>query len=262
MSGLQRIYRPNRLAYPGIAPGFDPAHVAMSGGGPCRLSAFASGTNFFNILNGAKGTTAGTNLTSGIDIIGPQVTFPASSATLTFPKTATDANLTLAVIINNIVFFGHDTIIEDSPSGWDLRATNTTFQVRNGAGSEVNSGIPLVSPCFYAVSFSAAAINFLVVNLVTGQVQTATAAGTTPVPNGPGSGIFIGTFDNGGGQFLGKISHVMCVANFLSLSQLLQWAADPFSFWYPRTVSDLIFSSLNAPAAAGPAQVLHPQIWM
>ena len=95
---------------------------------------------------------------------------------------------------------------------------------------------------FYAVSATSGSQNGVVVNLATGQTVNGTNNVTlTPIAStswtigsnygGIGVGVWFGP------QMMGR--------KFLSLQQLMAWAADPWSFWYPSTIYDL---TTQAPA--------------
>lgn len=48
-------------------------------------------------------------------------------------------------------------------------------------------------------------------------------------------------------EFNGFIAAAMVGADYLAIPQLLQWAENPWAFWYPPAVQNLIFNSLVTP---------------
>src|SRR6202035_4103802 len=105
-----------------------------------------------------------------------------------------------------------------------------------------------------------------VTNLKTGSTRTASVAcGTT---NGTSNGIFV--VGNGpaltiaSATSLATVSAIMYSSALLAPTQLLAWASDPWSFWYPPTQQQVLFSSLSPATAPIPASnpTLMSQCWM
>lgn len=265
MSGIQRIYRRNPLAFPGGRnPGFDPSHIAAAGIAPGHgLSAIASGANMLNLLTAAKGTINGTvtakvvgNLgqTAGLNNAGSQLTFPAQS-------TATDISGTIAIIFQtpnafttnqwfatNIINGGFHL----TPNG--AGATTQAEFVFGGTGvttlqSTFPNPIAQNIPYFLAASASstqaagasATVVNFLLLNLLTGQVQTSTATAAKLTPAAASGTITICQ----SAALMGQVAAAMFAPSFMSLPALLQWAQSPWDFWYPPTVENAIFGALG-----------------
>jgi hypothetical protein len=94
-------------------------------------------------------------------------------------------------------------------------------------------------PYFLAVSNAGASnvCTMIGVNLLTGVMQTYTAAGATTDNAPSGGGFTIGnryTPTGGANTFAGLISAVAFTDKYMPLLALVQWGADPWSFWYPR----------------------------
>jgi hypothetical protein len=121
-----------------------------------------------------------------------------------------------------------------------------------GVSVDVDSGITISAgtPYFVAMSSSSTLSQtfFVVVNLSTGKIQTASTS--TLVNFGNCDQLYlIGNRQAAQLQCTGGIAAVMSTRKFNSLSTLMQWATDPWSFWYPRNI-DLTQSQIGAAAAA------------
>jgi hypothetical protein len=109
-------------------------------------------------------------------------------------------------------------------------------------------GITLVAgnPYFIAASTSSAAnvTNAIVLNLNTGKIQTGSTTSSTP--NAGNGGVQI--LPNTAGQ---SFSMAACMVSgaFLRAPALRQWAANPWSFWYPHKFD--LTMMLNAPSGGG-----------
>lgn len=231
-----------QLAFPaGVAPGFDPTHIAGAG---VRFSGIALAGNFINLLNGARGAITGSP-TGAIDgVIGPATNYPTAGSTAqsTFSGNAAtnDTSSTIAAIVR-------------------FPATGATFQgiFANGSNAAgINLGLKtpgalvqltmfgvvardsaiVISPnipYFIAASQNGSTIiNYVAARLDNGVVVTSTSASGTPTaPNGT---FVIGNGPAGSTPASGNIAAVMYSNKYTSMQQLLAWAADPWSFWYPR----------------------------
>lgn len=248
----------NPLVYPGGAsPGFDQNHLANQAAVPTLLSAVATaGGNFVNVLSGRVGTLTGS--LGGIKgLIGPHSYATAAGDKVAFSlfPTSLFKCVTLACIIIPEVITGFHGYVGTSSanSGWRLQTGvgggGATFVLTAGGVADVSSGINLVSgvPYFLAASADISVANFVVADLSTGRVTTATATSATGTAGN-------GTALAGAASFGPGAAEVACVmaacgtgtAGRLSRAQLAAWAAEPWSFWYPRRAVNQI-----AGAAAG-----------
>lgn len=235
------LKRPSPFAFPGGNPGFDPNHVASSN---VRFSAVAAGASFRSLLNGAGGTPTGT--VAALDgAIGPCVTFrDSTSDAVNFSGTAQalPSSCTMAAIFNVAFTNSFNGIVSTGNGSWCL-CQRGNFEIFNG-NTEVSSGIGVGNgPTLFIGSANASTVNFLVKRLDTGTVITASIAGSAAT--GTEGNYSIGNF-TGGNAFSGSIATAMYAANFMSLPQMLQWAQDPWGFWYPRTFD--ISMLLTAPS--------------
>jgi hypothetical protein len=232
--------RPNSreaLAYPaGTRPSVDPKHIASAG---LRFSGVAQGANFLSLTQGRLGTRAGSPSFAIDGVIGPAFNAIATTDASSFSgqSTANDATVTLAVILRFNALGATQTILGTSSAnnGWRIYATaGSTLAFVAGGVAVQDSGISISAgvPYLFIVSINASVANYLVRNLHTGKVVTASSASASPAaPNGT---YLIGT--NSFSECANaKIAAVMISARYMSLWQMRQWAADPWLFWYPRT---------------------------
>lgn len=256
MAQLQPFFRRNRFAFPAGNPGFDPMHLAaqelVQGFG---VSAIATGSNFTSLLSGQPFTPSGTGLQNTIrGDFGPcaGVSGAASSGVyqLTGQSTATPSGQTVAAIFITANTNGGNVFAVGSSSTILKVGNSNILRPQFGGAIQTFSvgNLPANVPVFYAASFKPATSCCLVcVRLDTGQIvgqgsiSTATAAGAVGT-------IFAGNTSVGNQSMNGYIAALMFAPIFLSLQQLLMWAADPWGFWYPSIMSQLLVGGTAAAA--------------
>jgi len=235
---LIRVSR-NPLAYPcGVAPGFDPTHPAAPG---CVFSGVSDGGNFINILTGIIGALTATPTVNIDGAIGASTRYTAATDKSTFtiagpgsPTGATIASIFRLDSINN----ANQICIFDS-SNSSLRSHLTTALLEVAINTTANaSNITLVAgvPYFAAASFkNASTLNFVATNLATGQISSQSRTTASSLSTTAATSLTIGNNVATGVPLKGILAADMWAYNtFLSLSQLLAWASDPWSFWYPE----------------------------
>jgi hypothetical protein len=247
--------RENKLRYPsGYAPWFDPTHPAAKGVAPLNgLSAIAgpAGT-FIDILTEHTGvTTSGAGLPpykiSGR--VGPSLDFnPANFDAITKFTGNSTANVpgcTYGIIVD----YGTGTINTSGDQG--LVGCNTATPnyfmwshfgfLRQIGGGGINAsgpmGLATGGAFFMAIStgLTGSKTNFCTTNLLTGQIQVESDTGNFGASVASDGTYFVGNLSSINKETLGKISCAMYAPNYLSLAHLAQWAADPWSFWYPAS---------------------------
>ncbi len=231
----------NPLAFPvGAVPGFDPSHVASPS---IKFSAISVAGGFINIVPGFASLMPSTiNGTVGqtIDgVIGRGKT-PGTTNNFVFTSGAAAQSVfnTMAAIIrtgasDNAGIFTNTGI---SASAQILSVfSGNLFFTDNNAG-DVNSTIPLAAntPYFVVASKNGNASNyyFLALNLNTGVIATSVVNLGLAGVSGQ-SGYTIGEEYEFSTFYQGTIAAVMHAAAAMSPQQMLAWAADPWSFWYP-----------------------------
>lgn len=238
----------NQLAYPGglRKPGFDRTHPAA--GSNMRYSGIAApGGAFINLLDGTVSTPTGGALSTVIaPIIGKGVSETVSTRYNSIANVYSDSPtaVTMAVIFMptgsvasfNSVIFSTKTGSVSGNAALAVAANTRLFSFYNNGSVVSPTGAPaLVSnvPYFLLVSWAASgAYSWAVVNLNTGQRWS----------GNPTSGLstIVGTSSWGIGTSLSSVqpfgviaSAMYSINNLLPYGNALQWAADPWSFWYP-----------------------------
>jgi hypothetical protein len=248
----------NPLVYPGDRlPGVDYSHPAA--GSRLVISAVSGTTaGAFYRIDRAVACTFTNSPTSKIDAaIGPSF-FGVNQGTAATTLAATAGNIntcTTAYIIRWGGTDGTNNQIIGTTAGNTQADTDGQPGSNFGTGTVVEGGviIPTGDPCFLVRSGNApiSKQNWLVCNLRTGKISQNTAA-TSGTGSSSGSTAIIGTSGSHLNGFAGSIAAVMCSNAFLSPAQLLQWAQDPWSFWYPPAVENLIGAGLATPTTIAP----------
>lgn len=239
----RQLRNPNPLGFPGgVLPGFDPSHVASR---KIAFSCVASGANFVNILTGATGiVTSGTPTASMLGSIGPSVNFPLAGDQIKVPGVAID-NVT-GTMASIFVHTGQNfpSLITSGSTG----SAEVTFgldplvlNLNGWAHASIDSVVAVTAlgvPYFAAVSWDANGVNFILVNLATGQTFADTIGSTTF--SGAADGFYLLGVGGGGNAPQGGVATGMCSGYKMSSQELRQWAQDPWTFWYPRRALNLV----------------------
>lgn len=239
----------NTLAYPaGVAPGFDPTHpaAAASMGYGHGFSGIASSGGITNILTGKSGTLVGAP-TAKVLAMGPTINFGGGASTdaVTFAgqSTINDTAITLAGIVVMDTNAGTtQSIIQNdfgSASGVGIRNNTGALQFyASSLGSNLSPFFCFVVgvPTFFAVSVSGSlgTANFLSKRLDTGAVLTSSTTLAYSITRAPNGTYVVGNSTSANQGCGGSIGAVMFAPTFMSGQQLLKWADDPWSFWYPN----------------------------
>lgn len=225
------------LAFPcGEAPGFDPTHIAASGiRQGLGVSFIPVGANFISLLSGVAFTLTGTITNKIFGVIGPATggTSGTGRASIASTSIATGARSAAAIVQFTAMPAAFKTLINDSIVTFTVNAANNPQLFYNNA--QHSSSVTLVAgvPYFIAASaISGGAFNILVMNLLTGAI-TLTSSTSADTFASIGTTIFAGNNNNGAQPMNGGIAAGMYSPAYLSPQQLLQWAADPWRFWYP-----------------------------
>jgi hypothetical protein len=267
---MSRVILPlktNSLAFPGRAPGFDPSHFAaqgMSNGNGFSGVTVAGGSNFINLLSTKAGVFTGSGTGSIFGGAGPVLNLTGSNNYLSFAGNV--SNAPAGQTVGGIGFIQALTSkyplfnVGGSAVGLVLGVNNNVLWCFGESGGDINSSLTLQvnTPYFFAVSVNATLSieNFILVNLLTGQVKTQQM--TSAIGFGFAGGTYLLGNDTFSENWNGGIAAAMYAPNFLSIPQLIQWAQAPWTFWYPRTL-DLV-DMLSA--GSGTPDVLMAQAWM
>lgn len=239
----------NPLSRPrGIAPGFDPTHPGLRGFFPPRGMHFVATSNgLINVLGGAAPSGVGTINSS---LIGPTL---GSLVTVASPfGTATPLNMLAAAIIIPTVSAAPGPIImteSAAANGNDFELSSLVATWRTG-GQTRSSGMPAMTlnqPYFVAATMdsngaSAGAQYWVQRNLATGVTNFA----ITAILNANSAAT--ATWGIGSADGLIACASLFLFSGFRTsspgIADLLMWAADPWSFWYPQP--DEIFVGASA----------------
>jgi hypothetical protein len=242
MSGLQRIARPpfNPLAFPaGRAPRFDPTHPASRGIWKFKgLSAVAQGGSFVDLLGSSAPAATGSPALALLGGLGPAVSFP-STANYRYNTQITGLTataITYGVIgVYQTVGSGQQMMLANGTSQnmFGINSSNLTFY--NGSFNSAVFTPAANAPYFFAMSaLASTVVNFVALNLASGKLFSASVANANTIASTT-TFVTIGNNSTLAGM-QGAIAAVAYAYNvYLSLALLLAWAADPWSFWYPRS---------------------------
>lgn len=215
-----------------------------------------------NMLNMVPSTVVGT-ATTVCKEIGLCVNTGAGANynqfTNTFPTTA-PASIVAACIFIPTATASFGTFIQDantnaSPNKFGLL---TGVLAISGSGNNHSSSLSALTngvPWFVAVSWNATTQNYVQINLKSGERRFTTTSlantmGTTTV------NWVVACDSTAGDQLNGGVAAVMMALDtFINLPDLLQWADDPWSYWYPQSEENWV-----GVAAAG--DILMPMICM
>lgn len=249
---MSKIILPFRrpLICPGIAAGFDQSHIAS---GNIRYTGVANGAAPINLLNGQIPIGITGVFSKTIDgTIGPSIlcSNPANttrSYTVSGPA-STPVGITIAGIARFTDLANNNGIFGDGPSS----AVVSLFLIPNNLFIQVNGGTNISSsltltagvPYFFAVSGNATSFNFLLMNLSTGAIKTQTVGGSTAFNASAGS-YFLANQASSGTSMAGNLAAIMYNHKYMSTPQLVQWAQNPWLFWYPSQID--LATMLSAP---------------
>lgn len=232
----------NPLAFPaGRQPRFDASHPAAKGIiGNHGYSCVASGSNGINLVTGGVLTSSGAEGFSAQNtIFGPGAKPTGGDCILTTPAVSkTDTNQTLATILYTPASLTEADCCDSGSTG----AGAVLVQQSTGAliclidfTAITTTMTPLVAntPYFLACSFNGTSVNFLVRNLLNGQLFTETDSQGSNSPGASGTtyGAFAGTVE---AAAQAPIMATMFAPSYLTMPQLRAWAVDPWAFWYPH----------------------------
>lgn len=226
------------LEFPvGVQPGIDPDHIALSRGGDPLISAVKVGNGFLNLVTGDYSVAGGKDKILGR--AGPVRDYTgtgADSFVNALPTTPTPTALTQAVIVTVTPFAAANKVYAVAASAgtqFYIAEINTSGGV---FGSFVVGNLGLFSwnpivghTYFFAIAGdSAGTVIAVATDMTTGQIFQG-----TPVATGGNFAGFSGNYTVGGNAS-DYISAATLISRKLTQFELNTWAADPWSFWYPK----------------------------
>ena len=239
----------NPFIYPGGNPGFNPNHPAANGIRYAMAANYNSAT--ITIAPGATGASGNYNSptfkTQGL--LGPSINI-TSGGVFTTAINEKPSSFTCSAIFYNTTTNATALLLNNN-SG-----TNT-----NGVSIGLNGGVPVlfnngtsIQPTFgqaasdyyfFAASTNGVTANWVLKLLRTGGQYALTFAAASTFSTPTFNQYLVGQAP----AYLAACSY--SINNFLSLPQLVAWAAAPWDFWYPPTQRNLMMSGLRSPAASG-----------
>jgi hypothetical protein len=247
----------NPLVYPGDRfPGFDPSHPAANG---CFFSGIAvSGQkNVINLISGSIGSAiVAVNSTPLDGAIGPTILPNTAAGTTgglsysiaspaTLPFTIAVIGRAPASVPASIQIF-LTTTGTTNLQALTLMSTTGVLRATVNNAAKLSALVPAAGrPFFAACSVTrsvAGSVLFVLAQLDTGQITTDSVNNNSTII--AGTGLRVGNSFSQLNSFTGLIAAAMMSNAALTLNQLITWAADPWSYWYPPTVENLIGKSL------------------
>lgn len=262
---MPKLVLRNPLALPADKAGFDPNHIALSGGATCFFSGVARRGNFIDLTRGVAGSVTGAPTRVVDGHIGDSVQYAAAAGNTFAGRATTAPRMTFGAVVKwtNIAAGTYSFIFANSTNTTGYNAlfggSDGSLNIRYGGinWGPPTSAITLVNnvPYFVAASIGPNAnFNFVAARLDNGQVRTGLAgpASASDTPNGTyvvGNWPLMSSFG-----IVGKIAAVAYLNGYMAMPQLIQWAAAPWDFWYPPTQRQLVMSTVGpVTAAAAPA---------
>ncbi|HEV2550801.1 MAG TPA: hypothetical protein VGU20_26045 [Stellaceae bacterium] len=238
----------DRLIYPaGYAPGILSTHPAALN---CRFSGVGlSNGNIVSLLRGAKAGAADTGLPSpALTPIGPAPFFEGSTTGLSFSGNLAEAltTATFAAIFQlsaiGVVNPFCGTASTSNGAIFEILATNIPALFKGNVNHVAFPSLSLSAgvPYFLALSaLSSTTYCCVLTNLLTGNIKSQSNT-VSSISASMGNATYLVGRLSGSAVFHGNIAALSISATGLDLSQLLAWAADPWSFWYPDYSDDAL----------------------
>lgn len=274
MSESPKIFRPGQLVLPNrpaklnlqhpaylngvITAGRGVAAVASPGGGFIDLAGKGQGTKAASMtskLDGVIGlTTVGNGGTGGFSWTG-QATASVTGGYLTAGFIIrTPSSVASAKLLDQTGGLGGLT--------FGVSATAGSGFIFTGAGGGTAKAFTLSAnkAYFLACSLRMSGVSspiqrWVKVDLATGQIET--TATTTNETLGNIASTLVLTNTTGTASFTGGIAAAMLsYRSFLTMAELIAWAQDPWSFWYPRSTDIASFTVVTQGVADGSASGL------
>ena len=264
-------YKNNPLTYPnGAKPQIDYANPAATN---LRFVS-AMGTTGPIVLYSLRDhqlppTIVGTNTAFLVDSrLGPTVAPPGNGTTVglgwnvvPFPL---DTSITTAAFVEMSSVTGASLTVTFSNGGvsgtgyalvWNVGNNNKFGVYGGGVTNAVNSPAIVVNvPYFIAASNGPGGQSIVTVRLDTGQIFSSTsttsgAGNVTPACQGT-TGCYYYASDTGAVNGRMRVGPVMFSGTYLTLQQLLQWAQNPWSFWFANrfNIGSQLVGKLNSGA--------------
>ena len=256
----------NPLAWPAQRRArLNPDHVALTAGLVPKLAVVGTAVNSVQDITTGLFSNSG-SVSTYTGQTGPVLrsVYPSPTSLVTFSgrdATAYTSVTAAAIFTNNGIVNGryYALFMSGSNYGWQflLKGTGSNtaeFQwgwnghTATGSGLYISPGVPYL---LLVSQNGAVGLSFLIKNLVTGAVQTATTSAATTGSSSNGTYVVGG--DNIGDYAGGDIAALAYLQGALSTAEMQAWAADPWSFWYPPSAIEqmMLAGGPTLPIGAG-----------
>jgi len=226
-----------------------------------------TGTNgLVSLMDGQVFTLSGSQVFKNHGVIGPCVGFLTTGA-YAYLGNQSSASVSATTAAFIIVMSAYNVGGGGTGYMWSGGANvglgiNTSGAFLLYDSGNVNTGIivPIGIPFFLAISFNTTAMYAVGTNLITGAVQFNKAGAGQPAWSATAQDFLVGTFTSqtpayfGGYVAAGMVSQ----GTFLDWPQLMQWAADPWRFWYPG--KNKLYRHINAAPPLGKPRSSIPMV--
>jgi hypothetical protein len=244
--GIVLPFRPGKLTFPGTMPGINYAHPAAVNLVMSAIPGTPISPGFFNNLIvaapfalRASGTLQVVYVIDSIvgpafynNVNGTQIQGIAGYATM--PPVYTIASIFRVKVVAGAGSYQNITTFRGNAGLW-LKSTGTALNPNIYIGSDNVFSITLTSGNAYFIAISGTPVagnkfSAVVRSLSTGQIFSGSVTiGTSQTTDD--SFMYVG--EDGNEASFCAIATSMYSRTLLSMPQLLEWAGDPWSFWYP-----------------------------
>lgn len=226
---------------------FNPAHFMARGITKTNgFSGVAVNGNIFDLQGARPATIAGAPTAKSYSAIGPTVDYTGGTdeSQFTGRSTAVNNNNTFGLIFQlDSLNGGAGVLFAQSFNGGNPLLVTGVAYGASGASLNAIIATSLVSlgsytfltgvPYFVATSYSTTNYSTVILRLDTGQLLTFTGTGTFTAPASADGSYCIGNVTAfGAAQIGGGIAAAMFSPALHGVADLVQWAQDPWSFWY------------------------------
>jgi hypothetical protein len=256
---VSSIFFRRGLSYPGdkLRPRFDPRHPASVGITPSHgICAAVIGSGFMNLITGLGGTNVGAPAQITRPLLGPCFNYNSSARYTQFTgmQAVADTAWTMASIFISTNANGGicgSSTVHTALGGVSMYNNAGAFAFANGTNGN-GTGITITANIPYLIiatgTSTNGSMNYAQTRLDTGAVVT--SLNQSSGAQTASAGIYeVGDNANQGAS-IGPVAAFMYAPARISVAAMVQWAQDPWSFWYPTSpVVDVVLT--RGPTVAG-----------
>jgi len=120
-------------------------------------------------------------------------------------------------------------------SNLSLNSLVVTYFTNGTNNSSTIAALTAGDPYFIAGSFDATNFRFVVTHLKTGKITNTSIAGTSNMGFAGTASVNVGGSTSNGCGYLAAVMIIQNPGYSLGNAELIAWASDPWSYWYPPT---------------------------